>query len=40
MGRVNHFIILGNGPDSPVADNGTEEGRSQNRRTDFELLNN
>ena len=36
----NRFIIVGNGPDSPVADNGTEEGKAQNRRTDFELLNN
>lgn len=34
----NRFIILGNGPDSPVADNSTEEGKAQNRRTDFELI--
>lgn len=32
------FIIVGNGPDNPVADNGTEDGRSKNRRTDFELV--
>ena len=37
---ANRFIIVGNGPDSPVADNGTEEGKAKNRRTDFELLNN
>ena len=34
----NRFIIVGNGPDSPVADNGTEEGKAKNRRTDFELI--
>lgn len=34
----NRFVIVGNGPDSPVADNSTEEGRAQNRRTDFELI--
>lgn len=34
----NRFVVVGNGPDSPVADNNTEEGRSQNRRTDFELI--
>lgn len=32
------FIVIGNGPDKPVADNGTDEGRSKNRRTDFELV--
>ncbi len=34
----NRFIIVGNGPDKPVADNNTEEGRSANRRTEFQLL--
>lgn len=34
----NRFIIVGNGPDKPVADNGTEEGRARNRRTDFQLV--
>ncbi|MCP4124499.1 MAG: OmpA family protein [Bacteroidetes bacterium] len=34
----NRFIILGNGPDKPVADNSTESGRSKNRRTDFQLI--
>ena len=34
----NRFVIVGNGPDKPVADNATEEGRSKNRRTDFALL--
>jgi NitT/TauT family transport system substrate-binding protein len=34
----NRFVIVGNGPDKPVADNRTEEGRAQNRRTDFELI--
>jgi NitT/TauT family transport system substrate-binding protein len=34
----NRLIVIGNGPDKPVADNTTEDGRSKNRRTDFELL--
>lgn len=34
----NRFIIVGNGSDNPVADNSTNEGRSLNRRTDFELI--
>jgi NitT/TauT family transport system substrate-binding protein len=35
---VNRFVIVGNGPDKPLADNNTEQGRAKNRRTDFELL--
>ncbi|MDD5589168.1 MAG: phosphate ABC transporter substrate-binding/OmpA family protein [Candidatus Nanoarchaeia archaeon] len=34
----NRFIVIGNGPNKPVASNDTTEGRSLNRRTDFELL--
>ncbi len=34
----NRFVVIGNGPNKPVSDNGTPEGRQQNRRTDFELL--
>jgi NitT/TauT family transport system substrate-binding protein len=34
----NRFVVLGNGPDKPVAPNDTEQGRAQNRRTDFEFL--
>ena len=34
----NRFIIVGNGPDKPVANNNTEEGKSANRRTEFQLL--
>lgn len=34
----NRLIIVGNGPDQPVADNKTPEGRAKNRRTDFELI--
>jgi len=34
----NRFIIVGNGPDKPVSDNNTEDGRARNRRTDFEIL--
>lgn len=28
------FVIIGNGPDKPIADNNTEDGKAQNRRTD------
>lgn len=28
------FVLVGNGPAKPVADNGTEEGRAANRRTE------
>lgn len=31
----NRFIIIGNGSDKPVADNGNDIGRKQNRRTDI-----
>jgi NitT/TauT family transport system substrate-binding protein len=34
----NRFIVVGNGPDKPVADNTTAGGKSKNRRTDIELL--
>jgi NitT/TauT family transport system substrate-binding protein len=34
----NRFIVIGNGPDKPVATNDSEEGRALNRRTDFELV--
>lgn len=34
----NRLIIVGNGPDKPLASNNTEEGRAQNRRTDFQLV--
>lgn len=34
----NRFIVIGNGPDKPVANNNTNDGRAQNRRTDFELV--
>lgn len=38
----NRFVIVGNGSSKPVAgvSNDTAEGRSKNRRTDFELLGN
>ena len=35
---VNRFIVIGNGPDKPVAENTTKDGKSKNRRTDFELI--
>lgn len=37
----NRFIVVGNGSKKPVdgASNDTAEGRSKNRRTDFEILN-
>jgi NitT/TauT family transport system substrate-binding protein len=34
----NRFVVIGNGPDNPVASNATAEGRAKNRRTDFELI--
>ncbi|MEM6378781.1 MAG: phosphate ABC transporter substrate-binding/OmpA family protein [Bacteroidota bacterium] len=34
----NRFIVVGNGPDKPVAKNNTADGKAQNRRTDFELV--
>lgn len=35
----NRFIVVGNGPDNPIADNSTSRGRAKNRRTDFQMLN-
>lgn len=32
------FEVVGNGPDKPVADNDTDQGRARNRRTDFEVI--
>lgn len=34
----NRFIVIGNGPDKPVASNDSDSGRAKNRRTDFELV--
>lgn len=34
----NRLIVVGNGPDQPVASNETNAGRAKNRRTDFELV--
>ena len=34
----NRFVVIGNGPDKPVASNSSEDGKSRNRRTDFELI--
>jgi NitT/TauT family transport system substrate-binding protein len=34
----NRFIVVGNGHESPIADNATPEGKSKNRRTDFEIV--
>ncbi|MEM1324793.1 MAG: OmpA family protein [Bacteroidota bacterium] len=35
---ADRFIVIGNGPDNPVASNDTADGKAQNRRTDFELV--
>jgi NitT/TauT family transport system substrate-binding protein len=38
---ANRFVIVGNGPDKPIAgceQNGTEDCRAKNRRTDFEII--
>ncbi|MFS8067307.1 MAG: phosphate ABC transporter substrate-binding/OmpA family protein [Byssovorax sp.] len=32
------FVSVGNGPDKPIGDNATTEGREQNRRTDFQII--
>lgn len=32
------FVAVGNGPDRPVGDNKTDEGREWNRRTDFRVV--
>ena len=34
----NRFVVIGNGPNKPVSNNDTEEGKAKNRRTDFELI--
>lgn len=34
----NRLIVVGNGPDQPIASNNSESGRAKNRRTDFELV--
>ncbi|MEM1123631.1 MAG: OmpA family protein, partial [Bacteroidota bacterium] len=34
----NRFVVVGNGPDKPVASNNTSAGKAKNRRTDFELI--
>jgi len=34
----NRFVVVGNGPDKPVASNDTADGKAKNRRTDFELI--
>lgn len=35
---ANRFVAVGNGPDRPVGDNKTAEGREWNRRTDFRVV--
>lgn len=36
---LNRFIVVGNGSSKPVAENTTEDGRSKNRRTEFQFIN-
>ncbi len=33
-----HLLFRGEGPNSPIADNNTEEGRAKNRRTEFIVI--
>ena len=35
---VARFIVIGAGPDNPIADNKTDAGRAKNRRTEIELI--
>ena len=34
----NRFVVRGNGPNKPVASNGSDDGRQKNRRTDVEII--
>lgn len=36
---ANRFVVVGNGSTKPLADNATAEGKSKNRRTDFQFVN-
>ena len=33
-----NLAVLGKGPDEPVADNATDDGRARNRRIQFQIL--
>lgn len=34
----NRFVVVGNGPDKPIASNDNATGKAKNRRTDFKLV--
>ena len=36
--RRGSILTVGHGSDNPVADNKTEDGRRQNRRIEFKIL--